>query len=112
MLPKSIPRTLGLKLSCDGFNFEKKDEVPSSHCKDYFALPNYPIEKARADISVLQTEVIAAEKVETIRTIPTPAITRSSSSVSSNPYSFEMDRLRREIQAKEILLEANENNIK
>ena len=91
MLPKSIPRALGLKLKRDGFNFEKKDEVPSSPSNDYFALPNYPIDKAQADISVLQTEVIAAERVATIRTIPTSAMTRSGSSVSSNPYSYEMD---------------------
>ena len=57
-LPKFIPRSFGNRLSNEGTcQFREKDVVPSSAEKDYFQLPNYPVDRAIEDFDKVLKEL-------------------------------------------------------
>ncbi|EJK66082.1 hypothetical protein THAOC_13013 [Thalassiosira oceanica] len=114
-LPKKIPRALGLKLSNMGCVFTQSDKFDGG----YFALPNFPVSKARAYVEEEERKKAQQDhmdqKLEALPRI-TPATTRSGAAFY-NPANDvtnlkdQLDDLRVQLNERQAALEEKEKRL-
>ncbi|EJK59106.1 hypothetical protein THAOC_20710 [Thalassiosira oceanica] len=108
-LPKKIPRALGTKLSNMGCVFTQSDEFDGG----YFALPNFPIDKARAYVEEEERTKAQRDHLnQEMTALPriTPAATRSGAAffnpVNSVTYmKDQLDDLRDQLNERQAALD-------